>query len=273
MKKAIKIARIVLLLAICITFLFPVWLMITNSFTSLRGFLMGKPRLLPYMFTLENYNRAFTNPWLPRWLLNTAFITGSMIVGCIIVSGLAGYVFAFARFRFLKYMFIALLLPIFTCRYTLMISRFVIVGKLGLPPLLAVLSMYFLWSTGIYLFRNYFRSIPSSLIESARLDGANEATIMFRVVFPISKPILGAAIVVLGFGVLSDFVWPLLNMQDIASRTILVGLMLTAIDVYAIKNIGYELAVGTILFVPYLLIFSFASRYFIDGLTGGALKA
>lgn len=268
-----KILRLILLLLICIVFLFPIWLMITNSFTPLRGFLMGKPRLLPYTFTLENYKRIFTNPWLVRWILNTVFITGSMIVGCIIINGLAGYVFAFARFRFLKYLFIALLLPIFTCRYTLLISRFVIVGKLGLPPLLAVLSMYFMWSTGIYLFRNYFRAIPRSLVESARLDGASEATIMFRVIFPISKPILGAAIVVLGFGVLSDFVWPMLNMQEIQSRTILVGLMLTAIDVYAIKNVGYELAVGTVLFIPYLLIFSFASRYFIEGLTGGALKA
>lgn len=268
-----RVLRLSVLLFVCIVFLFPVWLMVTNSFTPLRGFLSGKPRLLPYTFTLENYRRALTIPQLPRWIFNTLIIMGAMIVGCIVISGLAGYVFAFARFRFLKYLFVFLLLPIFTCRYTLLISQFIIVGRLHLPPIPAVLSMYLLWSTGIYLFRNYFRSIPRSLIESARLDGAGEATIMFRVVMPLAKPILGTAIVVLGFGSLSDYVWQMLNMQEIASRTVLVGLMLTAIDVYAIKNVGYELAVGTLLFIPYLLIFSLASRYFIAGLTGGALKA
>jgi multiple sugar transport system permease protein len=136
----------------------------------------------------------------------------------------------------------------------------------------AVIVMSVFWSTGIFLFRNYFKSIPSSIIESARIDGASEWTILTRIVLPLSKPIIGAAIVFLGMGALGDYLWQMLNLQTPESQTFLVGLMSTTINVYVVKNIGYDLTVGTLLFLPYLLLFAISSRYFIGGLTGGAIK-
>ena len=246
--------------------------MLVNSFTPARAFLKMPPRLVPYIFTLKNYEQALSLRYLPRWIMNSLGIMMVIIVLGVFVNGGAGYVFAFAKFKLKNTIFIALLLPIFVCRYTVLISQFIVVGKLSLPGLVAVLSMSIFWPTGIYLFRNYFNSIPISLVESARLDGAKEWTILIRIVLPICKPILGAAIVFLGMGALGDYIWQMLNLQLVETRTFLVGLMLSALDVYAIKNIGYELAVGTLLFLPYLLIFSFSSRYFLEGLTGGALK-
>ena len=275
MKKKDKmklIIRIAILAFICLIFLFPVWLMLVNSFTPARAFLKMPPRLVPYIFTLKNYEQALSLRYLPRWIMNSLGVMIVIIVLGVFVNGGAGYVFAFARFKLKNTIFIALLLPIFVCRYTVLISQFIVVGKLSLPGLVAVLSMSIFWPTGIYLFRNYFNSIPISLVESARLDGAKEWTILIRIVLPICKPILGAAIVFLGMGALGDYIWQMLNLQLVETRTFLVGLMLSALDVYAIKNIGYELAVGTLLFLPYLLIFSFSSRYFLEGLTGGALK-
>ncbi len=272
MRHTIIIFKYVLLFTICAVFLFPVWLMLTNSFTPARAFLRMPPRLIPYTFTLKNYEQALSLRYLPRWIINSLIIMVVIIVFGVFANGGAGYVFAFAKFKFKNTIFIALLLPIFVSKYTVLISQFIVVGKLNLPGLLAVLSMSIFWPTGIYLFRNYFLSIPTSLVESARLDGAKEWTILVRIVLPICKPILGAAIVFLGMGALGDYIWQMLNLQLVETRTFLVGLMLSALDVYAIKNIGYELAVGTLLFLPYLLIFSFSSRYFLEGLTGGALK-
>ena len=271
--KQIKLVfRLLLLAIICIAFLFPVWLMIMNSFTPAMGFLRMPPRLLPYTFTLKNYEIALSLRYMSRWILNTIIVMGVTIVGGVLINGAAGYVFAFAKFRFLKVLFVALIIPIFVSSYTTIIAKFIIVGKLGMPGLMAVLSMSIFWPTGIYLFRNYFRSMPVSLVESARLDGAWEWTILMRVVLPVCKPILGASIVFLGMGALGSYIWQMLNLQAIETRTFIVGLILSAIDVYAVKNIGYEMAVGTLLFLPYLLIFSFSSRYFLEGLTGGALK-
>jgi len=246
--------------------------MVANSFSPAKAFLRSPPSLLPYAYTLENYQKAFSLRFLPRWIVNTLLLATILIVASTLITGAAGYVFCFAKFRWVKVLFWLMMSPIFVTRYVLLISQFIIVGKLHLNGLAAVVSMSVFWSTGIYLFRNYFRSIPASIVESARIDGASEWTILTRIVLPVSQPILGASIVFLGMGALGDYVWQYLNLQTKESQTFLVGLMTSTLNVYAVKNIGYDLAIGTLLFLPYLALFAVSSRYFIGGLTGGSLK-
>lgn len=259
-----------LLLSACL--LFPSWLMIANSLSPAKAFLRNPPRLLPYTFTLTNYKRALTLPMLPRWIMNTILLASILIVGGVLINGAAGYAFWLVKARWLRGLFWAMMAPIFVTRYVLIISQFIIVGKLGLSGLAAVISMSLFWATGIYLFRNYFKAIPMDIVESARIDGAGEWTILLQIVLPMSKPIIGAAIVFLGMGALGDYVWQFLNLQTPQSQTYLIGLMSTTLNVYVVKNIGYDLTIGTLLFLPYLALFAFSSRYFIGGLTGGALK-
>lgn len=263
--------------------LFPSWLMVMNSFSPAKAFLRSPPRLLPYQWTLENYKRAFTvrqitghtevNYYLlPRWLANTAILLVVYVVGGVLINGAAGYVFCFAKARAFRWLFWVMMTPIFVSRFVLLIAQIMILGKLRISGLAAVFVMSMPWCTGIYLFRNYFRSIPLSIIESARIDGAGEWTVLTRIVLPVSKPIVGAAVVFLGMGALGDYVWQMLNLHRPEQMTYLVGLMATTLNVMAVKNIGYNLAVGTLLFLPYLALFAFSSKYFISGLTGGALN-
>lgn len=278
------VLRWALLLAIFAVLLFPSWLMVANSFSPAKGFLRNPPRLLPYAWTLENYRKALTTrgvgqqgqasrPLMPRWLANTGLMAAVLVGGGVLINGAAGYAFCYARARWLRAVFWAFMTPIFVSGYVLLISQFIIVGKLGLSGMAAVLPMMIFWATGIFLFRNYFRSIPHEIIESARIDGAGEWRILVQVVLPMARPIIGAAIVFLGMSALGSYVWPMLNLQTPESMTYLVGLMSTTLNVYVVKNIGYDLAVGTLLFLPYLALFAVSSRYFIQGLTGGALKA
>ena len=264
--------RWVLLLALFTILLSPSLLMISNSLSPARGFLRNPPRLLPYEWTLDNYRRALSLPFLPRWILNTAMLAGILIVGGVVINGAAGYAFCYAKSRWIKTLFWAFMMPIFVTRYVLIISQIRIVGLLGLEGLPAVLSMSLFWATGIFLFRSYFRTIPREIIESARIDGAGEWRVLLQVVLPMSKPMIGAAIVFLGMGALGDYIWQMLNLQAAETRTYLVGLMATTIDVMAVKNIGYDLTIGTLLFLPYLALFAVSSRYFIKGLAVGAVK-
>lgn len=262
----------ILLFAIFAMLLFPSWLMISNSFSPARGFLRKPPTLLPDTFTTDNYRRAFALKLLPRWIGNTIFLAAMLIVGGVIINGAAGYAFCFARARWLQVVFWAFMLPIFVTRYVLIISQIRIVSTLGLTGLPAVVSMSLFWAVGIFLFRNYFRTIPKEILEVARIDGAGEWRILLQIVMPMAKPMIGAAIVFLGMGAMGDYIWQMLNLQAVETRTYLVGLMATTLDVYAIKNIGYDLTIGTLLFLPYFVLFAVSSRYFIKGLTGGALK-
>jgi len=165
-----------------------------------------------------------------------------------------------------------MLLPIFCTSYVMIIPRFVIVNKLGLSGTMAVILMGIYWPMGMYLFRNYFSTVPTSFIENARLDGAKEWQIFWHIVLPICKPILGACMVFLGLGIMHDWVWQLLNLVDKLTQTFLVGLMMSTQEMFIVKNHGYNLAVGTVLFIPPIIIFAFTSRYFVKGLTSGAVK-
>ena len=281
MRQALRYA---LLLAIFAVLLFPCWLMVVNSFSPARAFLRRPPSLLPYAWTLENYVRAFTTrgvatqgrataPLMPRWLANTGVMAAVLVGAGVLINGAAGYAFAFARARWLRIVFWVFMAPIFVSGYVLLISQVIIVNKLGLSGMAAVLSMMLYWATGVFLFRNYFRTIPHEILESARIDGAGEWRILLQVVLPISGPILGASIVFLGMAALGSYLWPMLILQRSEEMTFLVGLLSTTLNVYAVRNIGYDLTVGTLLFLPYLALFAVSSRYFIKGLTGGALKA
>jgi ABC-type glycerol-3-phosphate transport system permease component len=265
-------SKYLILFVICAALLFPVWLMVVNAFTPAKMFLRVPPRLVPYDFTLANFKQALSITYLPRWIANTGVLLGIIITAGVLVNGAAGYVFAFAKFPGKQIIFWSMLTPIFVTRFSILISQFIIVGWLHLDNLWAVVAMSIFWPSGIFLFRNYFNSIPMSIVESARIDGASEWTILRRIVLPICKPIVGMSVVFLGMGVLGDYIWQMLNLQTDDVKTYLVGLMNTTMDFYTAKSIGYNLAVGTLLFIPYLLLFAFSSKYFIEGLTGGATK-
>ena len=254
--------------------MFPLWLMVSNSFTATRAFLRMPPQLVPTELTLTHYEAILRLPHLTKWAGNSLLVMALIVTGGVLINGAAGYVVAFAAGRAWTAVFWLMMAPIFVSRWVLIISQFVIVRKLGLHGLPAVVLMATYWPMGIFLFRNYFRTIPTSLLEIARMDGAHEWTIFSRVVLPVCKPVVGAAIVFLGMAAMGDYAWQMLNLQPVEQQTALVGLIGSSTDVRTVtaQNIGYDLAVGSLLFLPYVVLFAFSSRYFISGLALGAAK-
>ncbi len=266
------IAKYIILLTIFAILLMPIFLMVSNSFTPVKAFLTRPPRFLPQTLTLKNYAQALSMRYVPRWILNTFMLVGIIVSLGVLVNGMAGYVFAYGRFRWIKLVFGLMLVPMFCTSYVMIIPMFVIVNQLKLSGIMAVIVVGIYWPMGIYLFRNYFSTVPQSFIENARLDGATEWQIFTRIVLPLCKPIIGAAIVFLGMGILGDWIWQLLNLTAKRTQTFLVGMMQSTLEEFIVENIGYNLAVGTLLFIPYIVIFAFSSKYFIEGLAGGTLK-
>jgi len=255
-----------------VVMLLPIYLMVENSFTPASVFLKVPPDLFPYEFTLANYQRVFSNQYLGRWALNSLIVIGAIVTIGIVTNCAAGYVFAFSNQKIYRYLFWAMLSPMFVSGYVLIISRFLVIRWLHISGMLAVILMPLFWPTGIYLSRNYFHSIPMSLIESARMDGASEFAILMKVVLPVSKPLVGACMAFLAMAAMGDYIWAHLNLTRPASKTYLVGLLQSTLETYQIRSVGYNLAVGVMLFIPYLIVFSLSSRYFITGLTTGAMK-
>jgi len=261
-----SVVKTVVLAVIMIAMLFPIYLMVENSFTPATVFLKVPPDIIPYEFTMANYNKLFALPLLGRWALNSLVIVGAIVAVGLLTNCAAGYVFAYAKG--FEWLFWAMLSPMFVSGYVLIISRFLVTRFLHITGPLAVILMPLFWPTGIYLAKNYFKSIPSSLLESARMDGASEMTILLRIVMPVAKPLIGACVAFLGMAAMGDYIWAHLNLTTPASKTYIVGLIQSTLEVYAVRNIGYNLAVGVMLFIPYLIVFSLSSKYFVKGLQG-----
>jgi len=257
------------LIVMMATWLVPVSMMIGNSLSADKSFSRVPPTFLPKRFSTVHYRELLALKLLPRWIANTALIASVHVVGQILINGAAGYVFAFHRG--LKWLFWIFMKPIFVSQYVLLVPQFVVFGKLGMIGLPAVI-LPGVWATGIFLFRNYFKTIPKSFTEAARMDGAGEFLIFRRVILPLSAPIVGSAVVLISMGIVGSYVWPMLNLRAEEQQTYLVGLMNSAINVYAVKNVGKDMAIGVMAMLPYFLIFSLTSKHFIGGLTGGATK-
>jgi len=251
---------------------FPIWIMVINGFTPNKGMLDLPPRLLPYRFTVENYQRIGRLPLLGRLTMNSLVVMLVLIVGAILIASAASYVFRVGRSKKLKYIFWALMAPIFVTRITVFISQFVIVNKLGLHGLPAVIIMPMYWPVGIFLFRNYYATIPDSFLESAWMDGASEFRSFASIMLPLSRPMIGMGVVMLGLSAWGDYIWQNVNLQVAKTQTLLVALVNSTLDIRELEYIGYDLAVGTILFLPYIILFAIGGRYFVRGLTAGGLR-
>lgn len=260
---AVKVGALAL---ICAVMLIPVGMMVVGSFTPAASFLAAN--FPPREYTTRNYERILRLPTLGRWLANSAILIGAATIGGTLINGAAGYAFASRQGKWKDILFWLMMVPIFVTRFVLLISQFQVVGWLHLSGPVAVVVMTLYWPTGIYLFRNYFQSLPAGIVECARIDGAGEWRILTQIVLPMAKPIVGVAIVSLGMMCMGDYIWQMLNLRDPRMQTLLVGLMASTLSVYVIKDVGYDLAVGTVLFVPYLVIFAASSRYFVEGLKG-----
>lgn len=260
------------LITFFIFLLFPIYLMFIGSFMDLRGSMKMPPVLLPINPSFKNYLYITTWP-IFQWFINTLIIVISTVILSVLVSASAGYAFSFYNFR-LKNMFWALLLiGIMIPRISLIIPTFVIIRKLGInKSILSAILPVVLSPVGLYLARNYFESIPKSLLESARIDGANEVSILFKIVIPISKPIITALALFAAIGSLQDFIWQMLVLVNDSNKTLLVGMLISVMQTGGgelnVNQLGRRFAVSIILMLPLVIIFLIANKYFVESLDG-----
>jgi len=257
-----------------IALLFPVYFMFVGSLQDSKGVMQMPPNLLPTNTTLGNYNNiAKLN--VSRWTINSIFVTIATVLGSVFISCTGGYAFAFFKFKFKNVIWALLLLGIMIPRISIIIPVYVIIKKLHLSGTLTATILPILFSpVGLYLARSYFETIPLSLLESARIDGATEFQVLSKIVFPISIPIITALSIFASVGVLQDYIWQALVLQDPNKQTLLVGLMRYSMErggELGINPIGRGLTVGVVLLVPLLIIFLLANKYFVSSI-GGACK-
>ena len=260
------------LITFFILLLFPIYMMFIGSLSDIYGVMKMPPQLWPINPILDNYLKMLQWPLL-LWICNSLVVVIFSTLLSVLVSCSAGYVFAFYNFRFKNILWPLFLIGIMIPRISLIIPTFVIIRKLGLSgSLLAAILPIVFSPFGLYLARNYFESVPKSLLESARIDGAIESIILIKIIMPISKPIVTSLSLFASIGALQDFIWQMLVLQKDSVKTLLIG---TISEVSRrgggdlnINPLGRSFAVSIILMLPLIIVFLIANKYFLNSLEG-----
>jgi raffinose/stachyose/melibiose transport system permease protein len=236
--------------------------------------------LIPKSFTLQNYVEAIDyakihlNVSFLEMFRNSLIATFSSIVIAMIIASLASFSFSNYRFKGKEFTFTVIIASFVIPAQVLLIPLFFILRKAGLiNTYLAIIIPYvgFLIPIATLILRTFFEQIPKEIKESAKIDGASDFRIFAQIVLPLSKPAIASCIILLFLETWNEFIFALVFLQDPKFQTIPVAIAKIAGGKFIVP-IGIYSAAIMITIIPVLIIFVIFQRWFISGMTLGALK-
>ena len=256
---------------------FPVFFTFMSSFKSNMDILTTGNTLSPKHFVLENYSKAWELADFSTYTKNSIFLSFFCVIGAILSSTVCGYAFSRGTFKGKEIIF-----------YFMVSSMFVSLGTLTLYPLLMIMKAVHLnkslWGviiirvfgmnvTNLFIARGFITSIPKEIDEAAKIDGCSFAGIYTRIIFPLCKPLI-ATVAILAFrSAWNDYMLPMVfTMTDTSRMPLVVGIMHLKSSGDAASSWNLMLAGTAISLVPMILIYIGFNRYFISGMTAGAVK-
>ncbi|MGQ9683205.1 MAG: carbohydrate ABC transporter permease [Anaerolineae bacterium] len=251
--------------------LFPFLFMVLTSFKTnaqLALNFIGLPRPAQW----QNYVYAWAK--VRPYLTNSVIVSASVVFGVLFFASLSAYAFARLRFWGKEIIWFAILSLLMVPGVLTLIPAYLLVNRLGLVNTYGVLILPAIAGGqvfAVFLMRSFFASLPAELFESARIDGAGEFTVYWRIVLPLSRPILGTVAITNILGTWNSYIWPLVTIQSRKMFTVPIGLAFLRGEYrieYGQLFAGYVLAS-----LPLLVLFALTMRSFVEGLTAGSIKA
>lgn len=233
--------------------------------------------VLPSEWVLDAYARVFGLGSFPQYLVNSVIVALAVVLLNVGFDTMAAYAFAKLDFPFKRILFGALLITMMIPGqvnliplYRMMVGLHAVVPFLGADTLSGIVIPGMVNVFGIFLMRQFFASIPDSMLEAARLDGCSEWAVLRRIVFPVSGPAVVTLVIFVLLGTWNDFLWPSIISNSEASRTLPVGLALLSQR----NTVSWPetMAGAVVTALPMALAFAVLQRRFIEGLTAGSVK-
>ena len=221
--------------------------------------------LVIFIFLFTGNHQYFT------WFFNSLFLTAISVVITLFVCAAVGYGFSMYDFKFKNFLFICVLFVMMVPFEILMVPMYSQIIDMGLIDTYAGIILPGITSAStIFFFRQYLLGIPKDLISAGRIDGASEYGIFFRIILPIMKPAFAAMAILNTMGAWNNLLWPLLVLKTDTKFTLPIGLN-TLLTPY---GNNYDLLIVGSFFsvIPVLIIFLCFQKYFVDGMTAGAVK-
>lgn len=260
---------IVLILAICS--LLPLFWLITNSFKTSAEIYKMPPDWIPKNFYYGNYIELFNNQPALRWGFNSIFVSMGTTALTVIFSALAAYAFAKLKFKGSKVIYYIFVASLMIPKETFIVPLFKIVVAFNWVDTYKALIIPNLAACfGVFMLKSFFESIPDSLREAARLEGANELTIFWKLMMPMAKPGIGALFILNFVTIWNDYLWQMLMARSKEMNTLTVGVASLMQEIN--PNLGLKVAGAAAAAIPMIIVFLMFQKYFTRGIALGGVK-
>jgi multiple sugar transport system permease protein len=267
------VPRIVLVL-MCLVFVLPFYWMLATALKTSDELTAYPPTLFPRSLQWSNFAAAVEVFPFWRFLRNTATITALTILGAAISNPIVAYGFSRIAWPGRDKVFFLVLATVFVPFPVLIIALFDIFARLGwintIWPL--VVPFFFGNAFWIFLMRQFFMRIPQEISDAARLDGANDLQILFRIIMPQSWPALSAVSLFAGLHAWNDFLGPLIFLQDETTYTLAIGLTFFESQSQYDIQLNLLMAASALVVLPVIVVFLMFQRVFVEGVTLGSMK-
>ena len=269
------ILYVVKILVALIMFLPIIWI-ITGGFKTLTEFTTSS-NIIPKKVTFENFIYIFKNSNIWLYTRNTVLLMGGTTAGTLVSSSLVAYPLARMEFRGKNLIFSIIIATMMIPNIALIIPQYIMFGKLGwldsLFPM--IIPAFFAYPYNVFLFRQYFRSIPKELDESATIDGCNKMQIFFKVLAPLSKPTYATIAVLSCVFWWNELTQPVFYINSDQWRTLTIALMTsymyTSGNAFVI-NWPSIMAAATLMIVPPMVLYFCGNQFLVGGIKTSGLK-
>ncbi len=281
-ERASTIVSYAVLVILTLVWLYPIlWILLNsirteyNDQNQLIGIVVS--HYFPYQIGFDNFIKLFTETQFPRWFLNTLFVSSISFILATLLTLSVAYVMSKLRFKLRKkFLNIAIILGLFP-GFMSMIAIYYILKALNLTQTLFALILVYSAGAGLgfYVAKGFFDIIPNSLIESARLDGATNAKVFSKIILPISKPIIIYTALLSFTAPWMDFIFArvILGETNTQLHTVAVGLYYMMYGERVDSNVFTIFTAGCVcVAIPIVTLFLAMQKYYIEGVTAGAVK-
>jgi multiple sugar transport system permease protein len=246
--------------------------MLLGSFKATAELRQVPPTWIPQNPTLSNYEELFTRLDFGRYFFNSAVVATFVTLGNVVFCSMLGYALAKLEFPGRRFLFVLVIATLMVPGIVTFMPLFVIVANIGLVNTHAGLILPFLAGAfGVFLMRQFIGGIPDELLDAARVDGAGEHYIFWRIVMPLCGPAIATLTILTFLASWNNFLWPLVVATSESMYTLPVAIALFAIGAQQ-TNIGLLLAGSVVVILPVLLVFIALQRFFTQGIAMTGIK-
>ncbi len=256
-----------------VSMLVPFFWMLITSFMSSGQIFSYPPVLIPHPFYPENYSNVAKTIPLTKYFFNSAFIAVVTTIGQVIISSMAAYAFARLNFKYREPLFLILLATMMVPPQVNIVPLFFVMRELHwIDTYQALIIPGLFGGFGVFLLRQWFKTLPAELEDAAKIDGCNPFHTYWKIALPLAMPAVATLGIFTFITTWNSFMWPLIVTNSDYMRTLPVGLAIFKGSFRETTEWGQLMACAVISVIPVIGVFLLGQKYFIKGIMMGGIK-